>query len=129
MPRWRSAASLPSASDLLVPFGRHQRITQCEQQRCCMGTEPLARGSHRAKPLGDTVATQALRTLAKNADYLLVDTWHATHEATAAIDAVRPRNNQIMPKGHGISGFLRALEGALQPDEFQQAVSQRVGAK
>ncbi len=31
----------------------------------------------------DKVATQALRSLAERSDYLIVDTWHAAHQATA----------------------------------------------
>lgn len=61
----------------------------------------------------DEVATQALRSLAERADYLVVDTWHAAHQATGAIDVVRPRERQILPKLRGHSGFLRALEDAL----------------
>ncbi|WP_342660850.1 hypothetical protein Rruber_01409 [Rhodococcus ruber] len=62
---------------------------------------------------GDTVSTPALRTLAERADFLIVDTWHAAHQATGAIDSVRPKNRQILPRQKGISGFLRALEEAL----------------
>nr|WP_277349699.1 protein DpdD [Planosporangium thailandense] len=58
----------------------------------------------------DTVATEALQSLATRADYLIVDTWHAAHAATAAIDAVRPRRGQIMPQGRGVTAFLQALE-------------------
>ena len=61
----------------------------------------------------DQVSTQALRTLAESADFLIVDTWHATHQATGAINAVRAKERQILPKGRGHSGFLRALEDAL----------------
>ena len=61
----------------------------------------------------DLVATQALRSLAERSDYMVVDTWHAAHQATGAIDAVRPRERQILPKQRGHSGFLRALEDAL----------------
>lgn len=61
----------------------------------------------------DEVGTQALRSLAERADFLIVDTWHAAHQATAAIDAVRPRDRQILPRQRGITGFLRALEGTL----------------
>lgn len=61
----------------------------------------------------DEVATQALRSLAERADYLIVDTWHAAHQATGAIDAVRPRERQILPRQRGLTGFLRALEAAL----------------
>ena len=62
----------------------------------------------------DQVATQTLRALAERADYLIVDTWHAAHQATAAIDSVRPRERQILPRQRGLTGFLRALEEALQ---------------
>jgi hypothetical protein len=58
----------------------------------------------------DTVATAALRGLARRADYLIVDTWHAAHAATEAIDAVRTRDRQILPQGRGITGFVQALE-------------------
>lgn len=61
----------------------------------------------------DEVATRALKSLAEKADFLVVDTWHAAHQATGAIDAVRPRERQILPKQRGHSGFLRALEEAL----------------
>ncbi len=71
----------------------------------------------------DKVATPSLRNLAKRAEYLIVDTWHAAHQATEAIDAVRPRDRQILPRQRGLSGFLLALEEALyaeagsQPDD------------
>lgn len=61
----------------------------------------------------DLVATAALRGLAERADFLIVDTWHATHQATSAIDAVRPRERQILPRQRGMTGFLKALEDAL----------------
>ena len=61
----------------------------------------------------DLVATPGLRSLAKRSDYLIVDTWHAAHQATGAIDAVRPRERQILPTQRGTSGFLLALEGSL----------------
>ncbi|WP_435741655.1 protein DpdD [Nocardioides sp. SYSU DS0663] len=62
----------------------------------------------------DTVATQALRSLAERADELVVDTWHAAHQATGAIDAVRPKDRQVLPRQRGVSGFLRALEEVLE---------------
>jgi hypothetical protein len=61
----------------------------------------------------DTVATTALRSLATRADYLIVDTWHAAHAATNAIDAARPRSQQIMPQGRGVTAFIQALEHVL----------------
>jgi hypothetical protein len=61
----------------------------------------------------DTVASPALRALAMKADYLIVDTWHAAHAATQAIDKVRPRERQILPAGRGVTAFVHALEVAL----------------
>lgn len=58
----------------------------------------------------DKVASQSLKSLAEKADYLVVDTWHAAHQATYAIDAIRPKDRQILPKYRGHSGFLRAIE-------------------
>jgi hypothetical protein len=58
----------------------------------------------------DTVATPALRSLATRADFLIVDTWHASHAATNAIDATRPREKQVFPAGRGVSAFVQALE-------------------
>ncbi|MBQ1076748.1 hypothetical protein KBX06_26890 [Micromonospora sp. C31] len=61
----------------------------------------------------DLVSTAALQSLARRADYLIVDTWHASHSATGAIDAVRPRSSQVLPRGRGVTGFLQALETSL----------------
>ncbi|GAA0251973.1 hypothetical protein GCM10010492_60560 [Saccharothrix mutabilis subsp. mutabilis] len=61
----------------------------------------------------DTVGTAALRSLATRADVLVVDTWHASHAATDAIDAVRSRNAQVFPIGRGVSAFLQAIEKAI----------------
>ncbi|MEV4712619.1 protein DpdD [Micromonospora sp. NPDC049374] len=61
----------------------------------------------------DTVSTTALQSLARRADYLIVDTWHASHSATGAIDAVRTRSRQILPRGRGVTAFLQALEQSL----------------
>ena len=63
----------------------------------------------------DTVATAALRSLAARADFMIIDTRHAAHAATNAIDAVRPRDRQIFPQGRGTSAFLRALESTIAP--------------
>lgn len=62
----------------------------------------------------DTTATSSLTNLAERAEYLIVDTWHAAHQATKAIDQVRPRSQQILPRQKGVTGFLRALEGSLE---------------
>lgn len=61
----------------------------------------------------DEAGTPALRAMASRVDYLLVHTWKASHSATQAIDAVRPREEQIFPVQKGVTGFLRALEEAL----------------
>ncbi|MGV9805109.1 protein DpdD [Micromonospora chersina] len=61
----------------------------------------------------DTVSTTALQSLARRADYLIVDTWHASHSATGAIDAARPRSKQILPRGRGVTSFLQALEQSI----------------
>src|SRR5262249_465766 len=50
----------------------------------------------------DHVATSGLQSLAAHADFMVVDTWHATHSATIAIDAVLPRNRQVLPRGGGV---------------------------
>lgn len=65
------------------------------------------------KANADKVATAGLRSLAERADFFIVDTWHAAHQATGAIDAVRPRSRQIMPVQRGVSGFVKALESAI----------------
>ena len=61
----------------------------------------------------DTVASAALRALARNADYMIVDTWHAAHPATACIDDVRPRSQQILPRRGGTPALVAAIEDAL----------------
>ena len=61
----------------------------------------------------DPVSTAALQALARSADYMIVDWRHAAHSATAGIDAVRDREDQILPAGGGVSSFLRALKEAL----------------
>lgn len=61
----------------------------------------------------DEVGTPALRAMASRVDYLVVHAWKASHSATQAIDAVRPREEQIFPVQKGVTGFLRALEDAL----------------
>ena len=61
----------------------------------------------------DTHASPGLRTLARNADYMIVDTWHAAHPATACIDDVRPRSRQILPRRGGTPALVAAIEDAL----------------
>jgi len=61
----------------------------------------------------DEDGSRSLRAMASRVDYLLVHTWKASHAATEAIDAVRPREEQIFPVQKGVTGFLRALEDAL----------------
>lgn len=57
----------------------------------------------------DEVATEALRGMARRVDMLVVDTQHAVHAATGAIDAIVPRDRQVLPSGRGVSSFLAAL--------------------
>lgn len=68
----------------------------------------------------DTTASASLRFLAKNSDYMIVDTWHAAHAATACIDDVRPRSQQILPRRGSTLALVSALEDALiaQAGEF-----------
>jgi hypothetical protein len=61
----------------------------------------------------DTNASAALRALARNADYMIVDTWHAAHAATACIDDVRPRSQQILPRRGSTPALVAAIEDAL----------------
>lgn len=62
----------------------------------------------------DTTATGALTSLAERADHLVVDTWHAAHQATNAINSVRSKDEQVLPQQRGVTGFLRALEARLE---------------
>jgi hypothetical protein len=62
----------------------------------------------------DTKATSALKAMAGRVDHMIVDTWHAAHAATAGIDGVLPRSEQILPTGRGITAFLQALEQRLR---------------
>jgi hypothetical protein len=71
---------------------------------------PLVDVQHNA----DTVATNVLRQLARTADYFIVDTRHAAHAATEAIDAVRSRDRQLFPSGRGLSSFIARLHDALE---------------
>jgi hypothetical protein len=71
-------------------------------------------GDVRVEQNSDTVATAALRALAANADFLIVDTRHASHAATGAIDAVRARDRQLFPAGGGISSFIARLRVELE---------------
>ena len=68
----------------------------------------------------DTVATDSLRRLAESADFLVVDTRHAAHAATVAIDQVRPRHQQIFPSGRGVSSFIAALRESLERGTSQK---------
>jgi hypothetical protein len=64
----------------------------------------------------DHVATPGLESLAAHVDFMVVDTWHATHSATIAIDAVLPRDRQVLPRGGGVMSFLAALQDRLESD-------------
>ena len=73
----------------------------------------LAPGA-RVEQNSDTVSTPALRSLAEHADYMIVDTRHATHSATIAIDSARPRDRQVLPRGGGVMSYLLALQDQLE---------------
>jgi hypothetical protein len=45
---------------------------------------------------------------------MVVDTWHAAHSATTAIDSARPKSRQILPQQRGVTGFLRAIQNSLE---------------
>lgn len=62
----------------------------------------------------DTHGSERLKSMAQRADYLVVDTHHAQHAATDAIDDVRPRSDQVFPRGKGVSSFLAALRDRLE---------------
>ena len=64
--------------------------------------------------LSDHVASDRLRAAVHDANHVLVDTRHAKHAATKAIDAIRPRGQQLLPSGKGVSSFVRCLGQALR---------------
>ena len=76
----------------------------------------LAGGRVAVEQKADHVATPGLQSLAANADFMVVDTWHATHSATIAIDAALPRDRQVLPRGGGVMSFLAALQDRLESD-------------
>ena len=80
------------------------------QERLC----ELAGGRVAVEQNDDHVATPGLQSLAAHADFMIVDTWHATHSATIAIDAVLPRDRQMLPRGGGVMSFLAALQDRLE---------------
>lgn len=82
------------------------------QERLC----ELADGRVAVEQNGDHVATSGLQSLAAHADFMVVDTWHATHSATIAIDAVLSRDRQVLPRGGGVMSFLAALQDRLESD-------------
>jgi hypothetical protein len=88
-------------------------LTQGMGARLGERLEALCGGVH-VEQNTDTVATAALRALAVKADFLLVDTRHASHAATDAIDALRPRDRQLFPAGGGISSFIARLREELE---------------
>ena len=83
---------------------------------------PALNAGTRIEHNADTTATGALRSLALSADFLIVDTKHAAHAATLAIDAVRPRDRQLFPAGRGMSSFISALRDALERDRAAAGV-------
>lgn len=64
----------------------------------------------------DHRATNRLRSLVLSAHYMIVDTAHAKHAATGAIDAVLSRSEQILPVGSGVASFLAALASRLEEE-------------
>jgi hypothetical protein len=82
------------------------------QERLC----GLADGRVAVEQNGDHVATSGLQSLAAHADFMVVDTWHAAHSATIAIDAVLSRDRQVLPRGGGVMSFLAALQDRLESD-------------
>ena len=80
------------------------------QERLC----ELAGGRVAVEQNDDHVATSGLQSLAAHADFMVVDTWHATHSATIAIDAVLPRDRQVLPRGGGVMSWLAALQDRLE---------------
>tara|TARA_B110000196_G_scaffold317793_1_gene331689 strand:- start:520 stop:681 length:162 start_codon:yes stop_codon:yes gene_type:complete len=51
-----------------------------------------------------------------------VDTRHASHAATGAIDASRPRAQQRFPAGSGISSFVACIREAITVGENQESI-------
>ncbi len=62
----------------------------------------------------DHVASQQFADVIQASDFVLVDTKHAKHSATAQIDDLLQREVQILPVGKGVTSFLRALEARLE---------------
>jgi hypothetical protein len=83
------------------------------QERLC----ELAGGRVTVEQRVDHVATSGLQSLAAHADFMVVDTWHASHSATTGIDAVLPRDRQVLPRGGGVMSFLAALQDRLESDD------------
>lgn len=112
MPTALEATTWPRLAGRLVGvYSLTEGIGDRLQQRL----RPLCR-EVRVEQNSDHVATERLRSLATGADYLIVDTKHATHSATGAIDKVRPRERQLFPSGGGMSSMLARLREALEAD-------------
>lgn len=58
-------------------------------------------------------ASRSLEAFASRCDWLIVDIWHAKHEATNCINSVRPRVEQVIPTGRGGTGMFLALRDAV----------------
>ena len=80
-----------------------------------------ALGASGYKVIGDSShdSTDSLRNMVERSDYLIVDTRHAKHAATMAIDVRMERSRQILPDGRGISSFVRALGNRLSDESAQ----------
>jgi len=59
---------------------------------------------------------EKVRDFAKKADYLVVDTWHASHAATGSIDDAVGKAKQIIPKtgGRGCQRWIKRLKETLE---------------
>lgn len=85
--------------------GLGERFRDRVLQRC-PGAIVIVRSDH--------VASQQFADVIRASDFVLVDTKHAKHSATAQIDDLLQRDFQILPVGKGVTSFLRALEGRLE---------------
>lgn len=68
---------------------------------------------------GSHDCSEPLKNLARSADFLLVATQHAKHQATACIDMNAPPSTRVVKAAQsriGASGLVRALEDALREE-------------
>lgn len=79
--------------------------------------DELAGGQVAVEQNAGHVSSPGLQSLAAHADFMIVDTWHATHSATQAIDTVLPRAQQVLPRGGGVMSYLAALQDRLEQND------------